>query len=487
MKNLLALTIKHITPPEKNPLFLAIMAAIMALLLPACSLTPDYQAPTIETPPWRALPQTEGRALDNAALDNTENGIANDIRPEWWTDFGSDELNQLIKRALANNQDLQAALHRIEQARETRTIVNASRLPTAGIGTGLRTGTTQATNITDQRKNGIPDFTVDAGIAYEVDLFGRNRANTESASSALLGSQYAHDALALIVMSDVANTYFEVLNRQSQLRIAKQKQQIATQLLQVIQARFQTGSRTQLDISQQEQNVAESNATVTALEQALETTQNALAVLVGEPAQTFRLQAQDFSELNVPKIAALQPAELLERRPDIKSIEARLQAANADIGAARAAFYPSLNIGANLLLAINPSATALPIAGSLFAPIFQGGRLQANLNRVTAKQKELVANYRQTVLVAFKEAENALTTAQKTTTRQTQLQQASDNAYQTYQIAKKQHDLGVADLQTVLTSQQAWLTASDTLERASLARLAASVALFKAMGGGWQE
>lgn len=449
------------------------IAAISAALvfLGGCSLTPNYQRPEVETPAWR-----EAQISQNA-----------EIATDWWTNFESAELNALMQRSLENNNNLQASLQRVEQARADLKIAGASLLPSADVTTTYMSGSTQAMNITDMRNNGIPEFTADAGISYELDLFGANRAKTNSAEGRLLSAAYRHDALALVIMGDVAQNYFNVLNLKKRVRIANDNLRATEDLLEVAEARFQTGARTQLDITRQETQVARAKAAVTALEQELALAQNALAVLVGEPPQSFKVGEKNINNLRLPSPAVLQPAALLERRPDVKSMETMLIAANADIGAARAAFYPSVNIGPSLLLAANPSASALTLAGSVIAPIFQGGRLEGNLNRVTSRQKELAENYQQTVLVAFQEAENALIKVQKTLERESALKEAAAKAREAYDIAKNQYSLSVIEFQDVLDSQRMMLESKDQYERARYETLAARVELFKAMGGGWKE
>lgn len=444
---------------------------MLTLIISGCSLTPDYQRPEVETPAWR-----EAQTSQNAA-----------ISADWWTGFESAELNALMRRALKNNNNLQASLHRIEQARADLKIAGAALLPSADVVAGYQSDSTIVTNITDQRNNGIPNYTADAGISYELDLFGANRAKANAANASLTGTQYAHDALALIIMGDVAQNYFNVLNLKERLRIANNNLKATKDLLEVAKARFETGARTQLDITRQESQLSQVKARVTALEQELALAQNALAVLVGETPQSFAVKADGFKGLHIPDVAVIQPSDLLERRPDIKSMEARLKAANADIGVARAAFYPSVNIGPSLLLAANPSASTLTLAGSVIAPIFQGGRLEGNLNRVSARQKELAENYQQTVLIAFQEAENALTKVQKTLERENALKQAAAKARESYDIAKNQYSLSVLEFQDVLDTQRAMLEAEDQYERARYETLIARVELFKAMGGGWNS
>ena len=446
---------------------------LMALLFTAtaCSLTPDYQRPEVSTPAWK-----EGVSSENTS-----------IAADWWEEFGSSELNALMQQALAQNNDLQASLQRIEQARAGLQIAGASLLPSASATASYMNGPQQAFNITDRRNKGVPEFTGDAGISYELDLFGANRASTDAARETLLSTQYAHDALELIIMGDVAQTYFNVLNLKERHRIAQENLQSTEDLLKAVKARFQAGARTALDIAQQETMLSNAKAEVAALEQQLALAQNALAVLVGEPPQSFSVSGSALDHVSIPAMAAVQPSDLLERRPDIQSMEARLMAANADIGAARAAFFPSVNIGTNLLLAANPSASALSLASSIVAPIFQGGRLEGNVGRVTARQKELAENYQQTVLVAFREAEDALTKVKTTQKREDALRQAEAKAREAYDLAEQQYSLSVVDFQRVLESQRLMLESKDRYARARFETLSARIDLFKAMGGGWKR
>lgn len=437
--------------------------------MPDYQRTENYQRPEIETPAWR----------DEQSIKNTE------ITADWWTNFESVELNALIERALSNNNNLQASLLRIEQARADLKIARAALLPSADLTTSYMSGSTQAMNITDMRNKGIPKYTADIGISYELDLFGSNRAKTSAVGIRLLSAAYKHDALALVIIGDVAQNYFNVLSLKERARIANNNLQTTQNLLKVVQARFQTGARTLFDITRQETQVARAKAVVTALEQELALAKNTLAVLVSEPPQNFHVSGKNINGLRLPSPALLQPTALLERRPDIKNMEAMLKAASADISVARAAFYPSVSIGPSLLLAVNPSASALTLAGSVIAPIFQGGRLDGNLDRVTARQKELAENYQQAVLVAFQEAENALTKVKKTLERQSALKEAVTKAHEAYSMAKNQYSLSIIEFQDVLDTQRMALESEDQYERARYETLVARIELFKAMGGGW--
>ncbi|MAM34945.1 MAG: transporter [Micavibrio sp.] len=455
---------------RKSGLLLSSLAA--ALFVTGCSLTPDYERPDVQTPAWRS------------SLAQGENA---QIAVDWWKNYNSEELDFLIQKALSHNNNLQAALHRVEQARGDLQMAGAELLPSASVTAAYMSGSTVPMNVTDMRNNGIPQYTVNAGIGYELDLFGANRAQKAAAIEALKESEYAYDALALVIMGDVAQTYLNVLNLQERYQIARDNLQSTKELLQVAEARFQIGARTSFDIAQQETVVSNAKAELAGIEQELAVSKNALALLVGEPPQSFDIKGVSLKGMMLPEIAVLQPASLLERRPDIKVLEAQLKAANADIGAARGAFYPSVNIGANLIKAFDPAATALTLASSVYAPIFQGGRLEGNLKKVTARQKELAENYQQTVLSAFKEAEDSIVRVQTTQKRETALRQSASKARKAYDIAKNQYELSVLDFQNVLDAQRMMLEAEDNYARARFETLSASIDLFKAMGGGWKD
>ena len=449
--------------------FAGVIAALF--LLSGCSLTPDYERPSVSTPAWK-----NGEVSQNVQ-----------IASDWWKGFGSDELNAFMEQALNYNNDLRASLHRIEQSRAELQIAGASLLPSASVTAGTMNGPRQAFNITDRRRHGVPNYTADAGISYELDLFGANRAGVEASEANLLGSHYAHEALALIVMGDVAQGYFNVVNLRERHRIAKDNVTSVQDLLKVVEARFQNGSVTALDVTQQETVLSNARAELTSIEQKLALAENALAVIVGQPPQTIGVSGKSLGNIIVPEMVVLQPSELLERRPDIRKAEADLVAANANIGAAKAAYFPSINLGSNLLLAADPSASALALFSAISAPIFQGGRLEGGLKRAEGRQAELVENYKKFILVSFQEAEDALAKVKTTKKREAALRQSVAKSQKAYDIAKQQYQLSAVDFQTVLNAQQTMLRAQDNHVRARFETLSASIDLFKSMGGGWNS
>lgn len=448
---------------------------LLAVLLSGCSLTPNYERPEIATP-------ASWSDIEASASQPTK------IAKDWWTNFKSPELNKLMEQALVSNNDIGAAIHRIEQARGTLRSTSSSLLPDID---GSADITRENINPGSGRSTSDTGATAGVDISYELDLFGGNRAEIESDEFDVQSTQYARDALALVVMGDVAKTYFNVLNLQERLIIADQNLASANDLLRIVQARFDAGATTLLDVSQQKSDLATSEATRAAIENQLDIAKSSLAVLVGIPPQNLEITGKDLRSLPVPNISPGQPSYLIERRPDLRQSEANLQAANADIGAARAAFFPTLTLGAGASIGAtplgDPATTMLSLGSSLLAPIFKGGLLQGNLDRVNARKLELVENYRKTILVSFKEVEDSLSTVKASNTREASLERAMNEARKAYDLSQQQYDAGAIDFQILLDARRTKLIAEDNYIQTKNERLAAAVDLFKALGGGWYD
>lgn len=451
-----------------------IYPALMLALLSGCSFIPTYERPVTEVPTgW------------------TENGSQSPtaIAKDWWKNFNSAELNSLMDQALANNNDLGAAIQRVEQARALARVAGAPLLPsvdgTAGASVD-RLDPGEGDSSTDKTAS------VGLSVGYELDLFGANRAELEAAEADAEGAAFSRDSTALIIMGDTAKAYFNVLNLEERLKIATQNLDSSKELLRIVQARFDAGATTLLDVAQQKTDLANREANLATVEQQLKNARSALAVLVGKPPQSLTVAEKDLRSLAVPEIAPGQPSRLLERRPDIRSAESSLLAANADIGAARAAFFPSITLGLDLAATRTPSlgdptGTALSLASSLIAPIFKGGLLEGNLAYTKARKEELVSSYRKTVLTSFKDVEDALAAVKASQQRETALETALNESRKAYDLSKQQYDVGSIDFQTLLDTRQTMLLAEDNYVQTKNERLAAAVDLYKALGGGWAE
>lgn len=440
--------------------------------LAACSMVPEYQAPVVEAPSqWRG-----------------EVAQADVIDAAWWSRFGHVPLEEAVKLSLVQNLDLTAALQRIERARAEAKIAGADLYPSVGASGDV------ARDYNDPSRGASTSqssYRMGASVSYEVDLWGRNRASLSSAEAQLQATEYDRDALALIVASDVALTYAEIMALNQRQQVAKEQLAAIRDVMRIVEVRFKEGMADALQVAQQRTVLASIDANLAELERQRISAVNRLAVLLGEAPQTAVPPDAVLSLVTVPEVAPLQPAALLARRPDLRREEAGLRAANADIGVARAALFPSVSIGLSAGLAANPASaaasTAAGLIASIFAPLFQGGRLEGGVEASEARKAELVELYRKAVLVAFQESEDALAATRSARERLAAYEIAVTEARNAYRLAREQFDAGRIDFLTLLDTQRSQLSAEDEFIRARLEAVAAAVQLYKAMGGGWQE
>lgn len=445
--------------------------SLITVLLSSCSLIPNYDKPAVQTPArW------------------TQEGQGQEIPVQWWTVFGDETLNQLVTNANTNNLDLIAGIERVNQSRASLKIAGAALLPSAEAS--FSAGKTRTNPVSGSTRTTTP-LSGGLSIGYDLDLFGSNRAANEQARASLKASEYTQQALELTTAGDVSEAYFNLLMTRERIRIGNENLKNANELLRIVDARVNAGVDSNLELSQQRVAVSNSEASLASLTQTEVTYKNALAILLGQAPQEFSLNTGDLSKIAVPVIAAGQPSTLLERRPDIAASEQSLIAANANIGVARAAYFPSVTLGLSATATgtgfSDPVGTALGLAGSLTAPIFKGGRIQGGVELATAQQKELIATYRKTVLTSYGEVEDALSAVQTTSTRETALKTAVSEAQKAYEISRKRYQVGTIDFATMLDTQANLLSAQDNYAQAMKARLSASLDLVKALGGGWKS
>ncbi|MET0154952.1 MAG: efflux transporter outer membrane subunit [Rickettsiales bacterium] len=438
----------------------------------SCSLVPEYARPRVDAPnAW-----TKDAPVVDAVAKN------------WPDDFGSDELRALIARALKENLDLTAGTARVKQAQAALDAANAALWPSLSVSANASRAENRPAN---GRSRTDETFNAAANLSYDIDAFGANRAGKAAARANVDKSRYAQDALAITVGTQVASGYFTYLNAEERIAVTRNALANATEALGVVKTRVDVGSEFDSALAEQKTLVAGREAELAALEEQRDNAKNALALLLGSPPSAISLRARNTGGVTIPSVAALQPSELLERRPDLAASEAALKAADANIGAARAAFFPSIDVGsaasAALVGAGGPASTAMSLGASVFAPIFTAGRLQAGVALSNAQKEELVAAYRQSVLRAFTEAEDALSAVKSAKTQEERYAEARENARVAYRLAKKRYDAGAADYQTLLSVQKTLFDAENALSRARLARLLGAVSLYKAMGGGWES
>ena len=445
----------------------------VVLALAGCGTTSPMLAPNVNAPiAWNeAVPQ---------------NGAA--VSATWWNTFGSKELQSLVAEALAGSPDLAIAMERVRQAEAQVRIAGASLFPSLDLGVGTSTRTTR-----DDRGSLSTDASSTVlSVSYEVDLWGRNRSGVRAAESSLQATAFDRDTVRLTLISGVAAGYFEVLTLRSRLSMARENLAIAERVLELVSARARNGVASTLDVARQQATVLAQRAALLPLEQQERQTLAALAVLTGRTPQGFTVQATSFADLQVPAIDPGLPAQLLVRRPDLASAEARLAAANADVAAARAALLPGIALtgsagtASNALLAvIGGPASTVSLALSVVAPIFDGGRRRGQVAIAQSQERELVAAYRKAILTAFEDVENALGAAGRFAEQETLQAQVQTQAREALRLAEIRYREGADDLLTVLDAQRTLFSAQDQLAQIRLNRLEAAVNLYKALGGGW--
>ena len=436
----------------------------VSLALSACSLAPNYQRPHMVMPEnWSSVP-----GVGDAPQQSTTS---------FWEELGSEDLNRLMKMALAGNLDLKAALHRIEEARAQAKVAGSALYPSVDASGSTSRTFQDVKNTTAARGLG--------SISYELDLWGKNRNQAAAANYRAEATQYDREALRLVVASDTATFYTQVLSLNERTRIAESNLKNAEEVLRIIEARYRAGGVSGLEVSQQRVAVNTFRAALASLTEQRSTTLNALAILLGEAPQNLRAPQADLAALKIPTVNLTPPATLLTARPDIESAEAGLRAANADIGTARALFFPSLTLGTDASIAAgfgNPAASAVSLATNVLAPIFTGGKLTGNLQGVSARQKELAAQYQKSVLTAFQEVEDALA-ALKSNNEQAVLSVESVRESQNaYDIAKARFDAGAIDYLTLLETQRSLYQAQDNQIAIKERQLVAFIQLRKALG-----
>lgn len=458
-------------------------SALAATGLSACATFEDVETEELALP---ADYEYASRAVEAARPD-----------PIWWRHFDDAELNTLVNAAMAENISLEAGVQRVEQARAQLRVAGASLLPSVSASADASASYSDASSdfggIPGGGSFGTDDFQTSgsAGIGanYELDLFGANRAQVRSAEARLAAQLFNQQALALAVQADTAATYINYLALQERLNVARRNLDAVERILELVETQYEAGAVSGFDLARQRSAVASARAQIRPLIEQTRQTEIALAVLLGEPPETFEAPAGDLFALETPSIETGLPSGLLLRRPDLLSAEASLAAADANIAAARAAFFPTINLSAGLNAqdVFDSASLVASLASGLTAPIFQGGRLEGNLEFAEAQYKEIAANYRQTILTSLQEVENALVSLESAREQEDLLEEASEQADRALEIAEIRYQAGADDLLAVLDAQQQQLSARDSLVRARQQRLTNSVALYRALGGGWDE
>ena len=458
----------------------------------ACGLTaclgPHYKRPDIPPPEaWRNAPT------------GAQEGSAPWPSADWWQGFNSPTLNDLMDQAHTANDDIGAAVARIRQADAQARIAGAPLLPSLSADAGATRQRGQQAYLTPagtlgSRPATSNTFTAELSASYQIDFWGKNRALRDAAVAAAVASRYDRATVELTVMQSVASTYFQALELRDRLKVANDNVASARDTLKGLQLEAQVGTVTALDVAQQETTVATLAAAIPPLNQQFGETLDALAILVGRQPESVDVTAGTLADLAEPAVAPGMPSDLLARRPDVAQAEAQLIAANANIAAARAAFFPTIsltadggNVSSALSTLFNPVSRAWSLTGGITQPIFQGGALVGQYQLNKGRYAELLSDYHKAVISAFGNVEDALVSVQQTSEQLRRQQEAAATARHAYELTQAQFHAGTINILVVLSTETALFTAEDTLVQVKYSHLNALIALFSALGGGWQR
>jgi NodT family efflux transporter outer membrane factor (OMF) lipoprotein len=479
-------------PRARNALALAVTAAVSACALhgETTPLTAPNSDKFLETPPgW----------MSAAPADTLSRG-------PWWTLFGDPTLDALAPQVAVSNQNVAAAQAAVEESRAAVREQQAAFFPTlsanvgatrSGIGGksggGISTTSNGTSVVTSSgSSNRTTRYTAGLGASWEPDLWGSIR-NSVSAATATAQASEADLANALLVAQTTFVTdYLSVREADAEIAILEATITGYQRALTITRNRYNAAIAQKSDVLQAETTLANAQSSLAALVQTRKQLFHAMAVLAGQAPANFTLPAGDWKSSTVPAVPPALPSELLQRRPDIGEAERRVAAANAQIGVARAAYFPALTLSGNadqsassLSRLFNASSFAWSLGASLAETIFDGGARTARVDEARASWKEAVANYRQTVLNAFQGVEDQLSNAQSLQDQQQQLAIASRDADETEQIMQNQYRQGLVAYTDVVTAQSTALSARRALLQISLSRQTAAIQMISELGGGW--
>jgi multidrug efflux system outer membrane protein len=461
---------------------------IATSFLSSCTVGPNYHRPTVQTPQAFRAPEP---------LPDAQAGSFADLK--WWEVFRDEELQNLIRKALEQNYDLRDAVVRVEMAQANLGITRSDQFPQVSASGDV--------NITRLSRDGafplpasfVPSQNRNWGqaqlslLSFEVDLWGRLRRATEAARASLLSAEENRKAVVTTLVSDVAAQYFTLRELDAQFEISRQTLATRQEALKLTTSRRNYGIATDLDLKQAEQLVDTADVTISTLQQQIEQTENQITLLLGENPSGIERQGSLDENALPPEVPAGLPSALLERRPDIRAAEQNLIAANADIGVAKAAYFPRLSLSGliggqstQLSSLFSGPNSAWSFVPQLSQPIFTAGRLRSNVRLAEAQRDSAVVQYQKAIQTAFTEVSNALIAHRRV--REARMKQEALVAVldERKRLAYMRYQGGVDTQLNALDADRDLLQAQLDLRQIKLNELLSVVQLYKALGGGWQ-
>ena len=464
-------------------IFLPLVFCAIVLFISGCMVGPNYKRPMVNAPAtYRGLTDAEAAKTEPASLGDQK----------WWEVFQDQELQQLVRTALQQNYDVRIAAARVLEAQAQLGITRANQFPTVsanGTGSSLRNPATGP----------IPSYEYTYGhvglnAAWQLDFWGMYRRATEAARAQLLASEWARQEVVATLVANVASAYFQLRELDLELDITKRAVASRKESLQLTQTLEEHGINSILDVRQAEQLVYTASAQIADQERRIEQQENLLSILMGNNPAAIPRGAVLTAQIHPPEIPAGLPSSLLERRPDIRQSEQQMIAANAQIGVARAAYFPQISLTAapgfqsNALTNLFSGPSGLwTFSGSITQPIFTAGKIRSGVRLAEAQQQETLLVYQQTIQGAFRGVSDALVAYRKDQEFRAQQELLAHSAQDAAQLSGQRYKSGTTSYLEVLTNETNYFTAELGLAQARLNELLSLVQIYQALGGGWQQ
>jgi multidrug efflux system outer membrane protein len=483
---------------ENRSSFSMPLVLTLSVVLAGCAVGPNYKRPAIDVPAVYRQPPADTSVSSNTSTTSPSQatGVPNSTASlgdeKWWEVFQDKELQNLIRTALKNNYDVRIAAMRVLQAGAQLGITRADQLPSVSVGGSIA-------GKQSPRNGPIPSFQttvgqVNAAGVWNLDFWGRYRRATEAARANLLAAEWAQKEVISTLVASVATDYFVLRQLDLELEISKRTLNSRRDSLQLVQTLEQHGVNSLLDVRQSEQLVFTAAAEVPDLERQITQEENAITILLGNNPGDIPRGLKLTEQPHAPDVPVGLPSTLLARRPDILQAEQNLIAANAQIGVARAAYFPQISLtgeGAYQSSALTSLFTGpaglWTLAAGVSQPIFQGGRLKSNVRFTEAQKEQFLLTYKQTIQGAFRDVSNALTAYRKNREFRIDQEHLVNAAQDAARLSEVRFKAGTTDYLEVLTNNTNYFSAELGLAQAEGNELTALVQLYQALGGGWQQ
>ena len=469
----------------------------LTLFTCACAVGPNYKRPKVDVPVTYRGASPDGSAQKDSqpAGDSSQRTSTPSLQSlgdqKWWEVFQDPTLQDLIRTALKQNYDVRIAAARIMEARAQLGITRADQLPSVNAGATGMNDRVPRTKFAPENETSFN--AVGASLAWDLDFWGKYRRATEAARANLLATEWARRAVTNSLVSDVAASYFQLRAYDLQLEISRRTLASRRESLQLTRTLSDGGASTMLDVRQAEQLVATAAESIPSLERQIQQEENFLSTLLGMNPGPIARGMKLTEQAHAPEVPAGLPSVLLQRRPDILAAEAELMAANAQIGVARAAYFPQISLTANsgflssaLTSLFTGPAGFWNFGGSLTQPIFAGGRIKSNVKLSEARKEEMLLTYQRTIQQAFRGVSDSLVEYQKNREFRERQQELLLAAQDAAQLSEMRYQGGATSYLEVLTNETNSFNAELGLAQAQLNELLGLVDIYRNLGGGWQ-